>query len=482
MKKLFTVKQGGVLGRTLQHANKIKKASLMLLGAIAILFTVTLIDAGINSLQAKSFGATALCTGVAVAAVKKDEDASAELKELVKNFNLKQDEFKTLLEKKADAATIEAKQKEMADLNEKRMAKLDEVMLKQGEALAKFIEKGEDHRAKSFADRLTDLFTKNKDGIKKFGEGSGSKFNMDLNLTRKDILAANFVDITRDSFNVPGIGVQPVRRTFMEAIMSKSSQSGDAVRYVDQETIVRGADIVAGCAAYPVTSDITWKERILPWVKIGDMIHICKDQLEDHDYVMSEVQNLLTTNVPLKVDQQLLSGTGAGGQLLGILTTADAFVSAAPFSTNVVNPSIYDLINVVSAQLMNASFGYFMPNYVLMNPLDVALMGMSKDLQGGYIMPPFVTESGMRISGMRVIENSGVTQNTLVVGDFTKATIYDRKSMFIEMSTENVDNFEKDFVSIKCGRRLALVVRNVDANAFVKVTSISAAITAITKP
>jgi hypothetical protein len=60
--------------------------------------------------------------------------------------------------------------------------------------------------------------------------------------------------------------------------------------------------------------------------------------------------------------------------------------------------------------------------------------------------------------------------------------VYSRKGVTVDFSFENTDNFEKELVTVKAYERLNFRVRNVDANAFMHVADVAAAITAITKP
>ena len=115
-----------------------------------------------------------------------------------------------------------------------------------------------------------------------------------------------------------------------------------------------------------------------------------------------------------------------------------------------------------------------------MNPVDATLLKKTKDSMNQYIMHPAMMDGG--IAGLSIIENTAIPVNTLLVGDFSKATVYNRQGVQVEIATENEDDFVKDIVTIKASRRLALVVRNVDANAFTNVPDIAGALVAITKP
>ena len=82
-------------------------------------------------------------------------------------------------------------------------------------------------------------------------------------------------------------------------------------------------------------------------------------------------------------------------------------------------------------------------------------------------------------SGLTIIENSLVTANTLLVGDFGLGTLYVSDDLVIEM-TEIDDDAITGMVTIHAYIRENLVVRDVDVNAFVKVTDVDTTIATIT--
>ena len=478
MKKKLT---GGAAYRKQQMNKRFKFIAMSVMMIALFLFAGTITDDILTGLSFATMLPIAFSTPKGLGKGDPDPDPEPAL-EIVKQFNLKQQELLKAIGEKASSEDVTKLKNELLELHKTKSEALEDALMKQGEALKKMQDEAQ-HRKdiqKSFKVELAEAITKNKELFTKIKASKGS-FSIDL--TSKDITSANFDNITGDAFRVAEIGKVATRQPFLEAIIAKTSQKGDAVKYVDQHSIVRGAAVIDEKKAYPKSTDIQWQEITKGWSKVGDMVTICKDQLEDHDYVLQEIQQLLDVNVNLKVDDQILNGTDTGAEMTGIKTIADEFVAAAPFALAVENPTVYDLIYAISAQLENASFGAFQPNYVLMNPLDVAKMGMDKSSTSGvYQVPPFVTNNGLVIGNMMIITNSNITQNTLIVGDMTKAKLYDRKLLTIEFSTEHASNFASDLVTIKATRRLANIIRNVDANAFVKCTDIATAITAITKP
>jgi hypothetical protein len=88
---------------------------------------------------------------------------------------------------------------------------------------------------------------------------------------------------------------------------------------------------------------------------------------------------------------------------------------------------------------------------------------------------PYWATGTNTIDGMRVVESSQVTENTCLVGDFRFGTVYDLEGVTLEMGWIN-DQFVQNAMTILAEKRLALLVRNIDAYAFCKCTDINAGI------
>jgi HK97 family phage major capsid protein len=96
----------------------------------------------------------------------------------------------------------------------------------------------------------------------------------------------------------------------------------------------------------------------------------------------------------------------------------------------------------------------------VLNPTDWTKIEMLKDGMGRYLIgdPQGVVQK--RLWGLPVVDSLAMTAGTFLTGSFKQAAqIFDRMTVEILMSTENVDDFEKNMVSIRAEERLALVVK-----------------------
>jgi len=198
--------------------------------------------------------------------------------------------------------------------------------------------------------------------------------------------------------------------------------------------------------------------------------------------VSGEIRDLVNTDVALKVDEGLLLGSGTNPELNSVSAVASTF-AAGDYALSVQAPTVIDLIRVAACQISDlGQNNKFNANVIVMNPADQCLMTLEKDLNNNYLIPNWITTDGVNIGAVRVVTNQLVPVNEAYIMDSTKGTVVSRKGVTVEFGFENNDNFEKELVTVKAYERLNFLVRNVDANAFMHIADIDAAIIAITKP
>ena len=79
---------------------------------------------------------------------------------------------------------------------------------------------------------------------------------------------------------------------------------------------------------------------------------------------------------------------------------------------------------------------------------------------------------------MVIVENNGITANSMLVGDSNYGTIYEVENYNVTTGYIN-DQFSADLVTLKAKKRENLLIRTADAGGFKKVASISAALTTL---
>lgn len=209
--------------------------------------------------------------------------------------------------------------------------------------------------------------------------------------------------------------------------------------------------------------------------KVTAFIKVTKEMLDDVNLLRAEIDQELTELINLRIDDQVLAGVGTGDNLTGIMQNATAW-AAGSFALTVPTPNNADVLRVAINQAM---VNQFQPNYIVLHPSDATAMDLDKGSDGHYALPPFATIDGRIISGVPVVMNTGQTEGTFLVGDFTKSAVRFKEGLTINVGYEN-DDFTKNFVTILAEARLVHRVKSNHYGAFIKGT-FSAAKTALTK-
>jgi HK97 family phage major capsid protein len=319
---------------------------------------------------------------------------------------------------------------------------------------------------KSLGQAITTAYEKSIDRIKELVEKGGTA-NLDVKAVGDMTIDGNY------SGGVVGLsdleqGVTRIvrRKPFLRQLINLGTTSSKYVTYIEQANPEGGAGMTAE-GALKSQADFDLIERNAVTKKVTAWIKVSKEMIADLPFMRREIDTELMELVALKLDEQILSGDGTGNNLVGILANAISW-SAGTFANAITEPNNLDVLRVAISQIQGANFE---PNYILMNPIDVADFDMTKTAQGEYTQPMIYTDnSGVkRYNGIQIIENTGVTAGDFLVGDFTKSNLRLREDMNIQVGFVN-DDFTKNLFTILCEARATHYVKSNHYGAFVKGT------------
>jgi HK97 family phage major capsid protein len=364
--------------------------------------------------------------------------------------------------------------------NSKKVDQLTKALETQGEEIRKFFQSKDKDTTKT----LDEILQEHSDSIRGLRQASKSgRDNVKITLSKatieKALVTRATVQNNTTAYRVPGIGQLAITTSIISTLfrhVNVGENSGGVIRYLDQDAVTRGAAPVAEGAIKP-ESAISWIERLAPIEKIADSIPVTKEAWNDLAFVKSEIEALLNTNIALKIDQQLYSGTGISPELKGVYTTAPLYAGTG-FNDTIEQANIADLAMILAADISAGKTGKYVPNTVLVNPTDSLRFKLIKTIDGIYNTNPFVANGNL--TGMQIVESSQVLPNTLLVGDFRYGTIYDLEGFTIEMGWIN-DQFIRNQMTILAEQRLMLLIKTIDADAFRKVADVSTVLAALEK-
>lgn len=310
-----------------------------------------------------------------------------------------------------------------------------------------------------------------KTGAKDFYEGNSKAFSFELN-TKADLDAlrkstdtgdftGDVVEPTRDG----EITRNPVRQPFIEQISDSTEVGSTGLVYVEVTTETGSPATTSELAAMQ-EKDFAYEAFTAPLKKVAVMNKHSVELLLDAPQLANAIQGMITEDLNVEVDQQLLNGDGTGSNLTGVMSRASVLDAAAIGSQVLANANHYDVLRIAMTKIAKAGKGRFIPTHILLNPTDVEALDLTKDANDRYVMPAFVAADGTRIKGALVIENVGVTEGDFLVGDFRKLKVGRQGGIRVEMSNSDGTDFGKDIMSIKAVRRVCSYVRTNHSGAF----------------
>jgi len=279
-------------------------------------------------------------------------------------------------------------------------------------------------------------------------------------------------------FRESGIDKAPVRPPVVSDIIAWGTTSSNMVDWIERTGKTNGVGTRAENAIM-IQGDLEYTEVSTKVKIISEFMKVTNESLKDVSFLGSEINSELLSDIRILLDSQLLTGDGTGTNLLGIIPQAVTF-AAGTFATSIIAPNNADVLRVAINQIILAGQGRWFPNYILMNPNDVADLDLHKITDGRYIEIPFYDADGPSVIKVPIIQNVGVAANSFLVGDFQKAKGFIRDALTIRIYDQNEDDPIYNRSTVTGNVRLAFRIKNQDKAAFVT-GSFSTAITALTK-
>lgn len=175
--------------------------------------------------------------------------------------------------------------------------------------------------------------------------------------------------------------------------------------------------------------------------------------LDDAPQLQGLIDGEMRYQLAFVEDNALLNGTGTGTDLNGIYTQATA-------SSTTAKVALPTKIDVIGMAILQQNLTYLPADGIVLNPSDFTAMKLTKATTGEYIIGDPQSQATPRLFGLPVVITPAMTAGKFLVGNFASATLYDRMSARVEISTEDASNFRQNLVTILCEERIAFAVKS----------------------
>ncbi len=255
------------------------------------------------------------------------------------------------------------------------------------------------------------------------------------------------------AMRVPGVITLPQRPLVVRDLLMPGRTDSGSIDFVRETLFTNNAAYVAEGALKPESA---WASEIvnLPVRTIAHFIMASRQILADAPQLQSTIDGRLRYGLAFAEDLSLLLGSGAGANMLGLLPQATPY--APPPGVTVQGATPIDKLRLA---MLQTTLSLYPPTSFVLNPIDWVNIQLIKDTQNRYIFSDPQNIGTPRLWGLPVAESIAMPQNNFLTGSLMLAAqIFDREDATVAISSEDVDNFRKNMVTILCEERLALAV------------------------
>jgi HK97 family phage major capsid protein len=194
--------------------------------------------------------------------------------------------------------------------------------------------------------------------------------------------------------------------------------------------------------------------------------------LADEPQLRGIIDNELLYGLRLVEDAQILSGSGAGEDLHGILNTSG--IQSYAWSDGETAPVPDTKADALRRAATLAFLSYYEPTGVVLHPNDWEDIELTKNTNGDYLLAVSIALGAEpRVWRMSVVDTPAMPEGTALVGSFgIGAQLYDREEANVRISESHADFFVRNAIVILAEERLALAVKRPES--FVEVSFDSA--------
>jgi HK97 family phage major capsid protein len=278
---------------------------------------------------------------------------------------------------------------------------------------------------------------------------------------------------------LPGYQEYLSRQLTLLDLVPSTTTTSNMIEYIKENASTNNAAEVAeatvttGVTGLKPESAIAFEEATSAVRTIATWIPVTNAALADAPQIRGIIENRLIYMLNQRLETQVLGGNGTPPNLTGILASGIQTLGLAAGATYGGQATVVDAAYAAMMQVQVT--GLAMPNAFVFHPIDWAAVRLMRESAvtgnvnpGGYLYGPPSVAGPMTLWGRPVVEAIGMTENTVLTGDFQLGCmLFDREQAAIRVGTID-DQFVRNMQTILAELRAAFVVFR--PTAFARVT------------
>jgi HK97 family phage major capsid protein len=246
-------------------------------------------------------------------------------------------------------------------------------------------------------------------------------------------------------------------RLFVRDLITPGQTTAPAIFWVQQTGFTNAARIVPENTLKPY-SDIAFATHITPVQTIAHLFKASKQILDDFTQLQALIDSEMRFGLRYVEEQQILFGDGTGNNLHGIVPQAtDYDATGIPEGATAIDALRWAMLQAQLARV--PATGH------VLHAIDWTAIELAKDTLGRYIIGNPQATATPTLWGLPVVvtDAPGFVGNFLTGAFRLGAQLFDREEANVVISSENVNDFEMNLLTIRCEERLALAVYRPEA-------------------
>lgn len=271
----------------------------------------------------------------------------------------------------------------------------------------------------------------------------------------------------------PGVVDLRQRELSVLDLIQRIPTGRDTIEYIKEDSYTNNAATVAeatattGSTGLKPESALVLSVQTSPIRTVAHWIPVTNQMLADAPAIRGIINQRLLIGLALETEDQILTGDGTGSNLTGLLATP---------GTNIQGKGADNEVDAIfKGRTQVRVNGRSRPNAIVIHPNDWQTIRLMREntasaTLGNYLLGPPSAIGATTLWGMPVVESEGVTENTVLVGDFAMgASMFDRERSAIRVGTVD-DQFIRNMQTILGESRIGFVVWR--PAAFTRVTGV----------
>jgi len=269
-------------------------------------------------------------------------------------------------------------------------------------------------------------------------------------LGRKELKIRDIISVRRTGSDTVEYVEQTSHTNNAAVVAEATSSAAPTLPALDGNALAAGANLVNNAnGGYKPEGVWAFVRRTAAVKTIAEWVPATKRAIADVAQLEGLINDELRADVAEAEEGQILAGDGSGENLTGIRNWSG--IQTQSFDT--------DIFRTVRKAITKArTVGRVNPNAIVVSPATAEIIDLAKDGESRYYYGGPQGMGPRTLWGVPVVESETQADTDVLVGDFSKAVLWDREQTTVTMTDSHADFFIRNMVAILGEERVAFAL------------------------